>query len=224
MKRFTAFGLAACFAMMAGQAFAQAGSAADGRLETALTAAVVSRVENPIVFSTRDTLFALSLSTDEKPEIYLHITVGKNGKVKEKMTRVNANHIGANVAPAFVEATKELRIDRALLAGMSGRDTAVMVTIPLAYQCVLDTVSRAWPDASLKLQDLNNALVQNSPTYPSNMKIGPDFRPVTPEEIEKGNQLHVMVAYDWAESQYIKTTSSPLWLYMVFIDLPHSEQ
>ena len=209
MKRFTAFGLAACFAMMAGQAFAQAGSAADGRLETALMEAVVSRVENPIVFSTRDTLFALSLPTDEKPEIYLHITVGKNGKVKEKMTRVNANHIGANVAPAFVEATKELRIDRALLAGMSGRDTAVMVTIPLAYQCVLDTVSKAWPDASEKALNV----LYRPYTYFEHPKVPLNTR-ATREETMEG---WARGGYSSALSSYRLSEPTPIWYYMAFI-------
>lgn len=208
MKRFTAFGLAACFAMMAGQAFAQAGSAADGRLETALTEAVVSRVENPIVFSTRDTLFALSLPTDEKPEIYLHITVGKNGKVKEKMTRVNANHIGANVAPAFVEATKELRIDRTLLAGMSGRDTAVMVTIPLAYQCVLDTVSREWPDVEAKLQKI----LHRPFLYYDGVSA------VTPKRRERDMERSISAAFMFSNSDYHDAEPTPIWYYLTFID------
>ena len=211
MKRYTAFGLAACFAMMAGQAFAQAGSAADGILETALTEAVVNRVENPIVFSTRDTLFALSLPTDEKPEIYLHITVGKNGKVKEKMTRVNANHIGANVAPAFVEATKELRIDRALLAGVSGRDTALMVTIPLAYQCVLDTVSREWPDVEAKLQKiLHRPYLYHEGKIPQ-------------KRIERDMESYVSAAFMFSNSDYYDAEPTPIWYYLTFIDLPHSE-
>ena len=213
MKRFTAFGLAACFAMMAGQAFAQAGSSADGRLETALMEAVVSRVENPIVFSTRDTLFALSLPTDEKPEIYLHITVGKNGKVKEKMTRVNANHLGANVAPVFVEATKELRIDRALLAGISGRDTAVMVTIPLDYQCVLDTVSRAWPDSEAKLQKILHApYLYYDGAFTA-----------TPKRREKDMQDWTDWAFYSSKSEYYDSEPTPIWYYLTFIDLPHSE-
>ncbi|WP_294600544.1 hypothetical protein [uncultured Rikenella sp.] len=65
-------------------------------LERVLQRSVVERVQMPLVFSTRDSLFALSLPTaDEGPaEVYVQLTVGRNGRVKEKKTRVNANHVG----------------------------------------------------------------------------------------------------------------------------------
>ena len=103
-----------------------------------------------MVFSTRDTLFALSLPTDEPARVYLQLTVGKNGKVKEKLTKVHANHIAGYVAPAFIEAAKDLRIDRSLLAEMTGKDTSLLLTFPMEYQCVYDTINKEWPDMTPK--------------------------------------------------------------------------
>ena len=114
-------------------------------LDDTLYRSLVERVQMPLAFATRDTTFALSLPADEPAEVYVQLTVGKNGKVKEKLTRVNANHIAGYVAPAFIEATKGLRIDRALLGNMTGKDTALTVTLPIEYQCVLDTMSKEWP-------------------------------------------------------------------------------
>ena len=108
-------------------------------LNETLYRSVCERVQAPLVFSTRDTVFALSLPVDEPAEIYVQLTVGKNGKVKEKLTRVNANHIAGYVAPAFVAAAKDLRIDKDLLAGLQGKDTSVLLTFPLEYCHVLDT-------------------------------------------------------------------------------------
>ena len=116
-------------------------------LNETLYRTVCERMQAPLVFSTRDTLFALSLPNDEPAEIYLQLTVGKNGKVKDKLTKVHANHIANHVAPAFAAATEELRIDRELLAGMQGKDTSLILTFPMQYQCVYDTVMRVWPES-----------------------------------------------------------------------------
>ncbi len=116
-------------------------------LNETLYRTVCERVQAPLVFSTRDTLFALSLPADEPAEIYLQLTVGKNGKVKNKLTKVHANHIANYVAPAFAAATEKLRIDRELLAEMQGKDTSLILTFPLEYQCVYDTVMRVWPES-----------------------------------------------------------------------------
>ena len=70
-----------------------------GELEEILTNNIKERIQMPLLFSTRDTAFALSLPDDEPAEVYLHVTVDRKGRVKEKLTRVNANHLGAYVAP-----------------------------------------------------------------------------------------------------------------------------
>lgn len=121
-------------------AHAQSSPVTETSLNETLYRTVCERVQAPLVFSTRDTLFALSLPADEPAEIYLQLTVGKNGKVKNKLTKVHANHIANYVAPAFAAATEELRIDRELLAGMQGKDTSLILTFPMQYQCVYDTI------------------------------------------------------------------------------------
>lgn len=138
-------GQAALFGTWA--AHAQSSPVTETSLNETLYRTVCERVQTPLVFSTRDTLFALSLPADEPAEIYLQLTVGKNGKVKDKLTKVHANHIANYVAPAFAAATEELRIDRELLAGMQGKDTSLILTFPMQYQCVLDTVMRVWPES-----------------------------------------------------------------------------
>lgn len=105
-------------------------------LDATLCRSVCERVQAPMVFSTRDSLFALSLPTDEPATIFLQVTVGKNGKVKEKLTRVDANHLAGYVAPAFLAAVKDLRVDRGLL---NGKDTSLLLAFPMEYQCVYDT-------------------------------------------------------------------------------------
>ncbi|MCC8063222.1 MAG: hypothetical protein LIO68_08305, partial [Rikenellaceae bacterium] len=52
--------------------------------------------------------------------------------------------------PAFIAATKEMRIDRSLLAGMTGKDTSLLLTFPMEYQCVYDTINKDWPDMTPK--------------------------------------------------------------------------
>ena len=110
-----------------------------------LTSSIKERVQMPLLFSTRDTTFALSLPDDEPAEVYLHVTVDRKGRVKEKLTRVNANHFGSYVAPAFAEATKELRIPNEAMPALSGKDTSLLLAFPLEYQCVFDTINKAWP-------------------------------------------------------------------------------
>ena len=70
-------------------------------LDETLYRSVCERVQMPVAFATRDSVFALSLPTDEPATISLQVTVGKNGRVKEKLTRINANHIAGYVAPAL---------------------------------------------------------------------------------------------------------------------------
>ena len=144
----TGAGLAALFGTWA--AHAQSSPVTESSLDETLYHTVCERVQAPLVFSTRDTLFALSLPADEPAEIYLQLTVGKNGKVKDKLTKVHANYIANYVAPAFAAATEELRIDRELLAGMQSKDTSLILTFPMEYQCVYDTINKEWPDMTPK--------------------------------------------------------------------------
>ena len=142
----TFVGIAACCAFFVSSAIAQESTlpaSSHSPLNETLYQSVCGRVQAPMVFSTRDTVFALSLPTDEPAEVYVKLTVGKNGKVKEKETRVHANHIAGYVAPAFMAATKELKIDKSLLAGMQGKDTSLLLTFPLEYCHVLDTTVMA---------------------------------------------------------------------------------
>lgn len=136
--RTTVLALAGCAIAVSASAQTPSSSLAE-----ALSRSVCERVQAPMVFSTRDTAFALSLPQDEPATIFLQVTVGKNGKVKEKLTRVDANHLAGYVAPAFVAATKELRIDRSLLGNLAGKDTSLLLAFPLEYQCVLDTTVQA---------------------------------------------------------------------------------
>ncbi len=112
-------------------------------LSVILSRSVCERVQVPMIFLTRDTAFALSLPSDEPATIYLQLTVGRNGKVKEKQTRVHANHLAGYVSPAFVAAVKGLRVECSELGRLSGRDTSLLLAFPLEYQCLLDTTVRA---------------------------------------------------------------------------------
>ena len=116
-------------------------------LETSLTCCIKERLQMPLLFSTRDTTFALSLPEDEPAEVYLHVTVTRKGRVKEKLTRVNANHIGDYVALAFAEATKELRVPDEVMPALAGKDTSLLLTFGVAYCHLGDTTlvaSRAY--------------------------------------------------------------------------------
>ena len=116
-------------------------------LEKMLTSSIKERVQMPLLFSTRDTTFALSLPDDEPAEVYLHVTVDRKGRVKEKLTRVNANHLGAYVAPTFADATKELRVPNETMPALTEKDTSLMLTFEVAYCHLGDTTlvaSRAY--------------------------------------------------------------------------------
>ena len=116
-------------------------------LEKMLTSSIKERVQMPLLFSTRDTAFALSLPDDEPAEVYLHVTVDRKGRVKEKLTRVNANHLGAYVAPTFADATKELRVPNETMPALTGKDTSLLLAFEVAYCHLGDTTlvaSRAY--------------------------------------------------------------------------------
>ena len=108
-------------------------------LEKMLTSSIKERVQMPLLFSTRDTTFALSLPDNEPAEVYLHVTVDRKGRVKEKLTRVNANHLGAYVAPTFADATKELRVPDEAMPALAGKDTSLMLAFEVAYCHLGDT-------------------------------------------------------------------------------------
>ena len=140
----TFVGSLAVYVLFAGTAAAQTSMSSDpSALDAVLCRSLCERIQMPLAFATRDSVFALSLPADEPAEVYVQLIVGKNGKVKEKLTRINANHIGAYVAPAFISATKNLSVDRSILAGINGKDTSLILTFPLEYQCVMDTTITA---------------------------------------------------------------------------------
>ena len=147
------------------------------------------------------TLFALSLPADEPAEIYLQLTVGKNGKVKDKLTKVHANHIANYVAPAFAAATEELRIDRELLAGMQGKDTSLILTFPMQYQCVYDTINKALIEENLILPFLDHT----------------GYHPMTAQERERTAAAWVsgFPSMIKAKNQAIPLTR--VWYYLAFI-------
>ena len=159
-----------------------------------------------MVFSTRDTVFALSLPTDEPAEVYVKLTVGKNGKVKEKETRVHANHIAGYVAPAFMAATKDLKIDKSLLAGMQGKDTSLLLTFPLEYQCVYDTINKEWPGMYRPTVPYANL------PYRTSLK-GSNSELVVQERI-KDNKIST---YDYAKWLQEQSPSTRVWYYLAFI-------
>ena len=170
-------------------------------LNETLYRTVCERMQAPLVFSTRDTLFALSLPNDEPAEIYLQLTVGKNGKVKDKLTKVHANHIANHVAPAFAAATEELRIDRELLAGMQGKDTSLILTFPMQYQCVYDTINKALIEENLILPFLDHT----------------GYHPMTAQERERTAAAWVsgFPSMIKAKNQAIPLTR--VWYYLAFI-------
>lgn len=205
-KAKTFVGMAACAALMVCAASAQE-SSPSGRsaLDETLYRSVCERIQAPMVFSTRDTVFALSLPADEPAEIYVQLTVGKNGKTKEKLTRVNANHIGGYVAPAFIAATKDLRIDKSLLSGMQGKDTSLLLTFPLEYQCVYDTISRVWPDTQPYMVPILSRGEQ-SMTYERYLWENSPF-----------NSARIQGDYYSLLHQYLRSDPTRVWYYLVFI-------
>lgn len=199
--RTTVLALAGCAIAVSASAQTPSSSLAE-----ALSRSVCERVQAPMVFSTRDTAFALSLPQDEPATIFLQVTVGKNGKVKEKLTRVDANHLAGYVAPAFVAATKDLRIDRSLLGNLAGKDTSLLLAFPLEYQCVLDTMSKAMPDEDLAKRI---ALPLHSV----------DLRgiPQTPKERERSVELWLTSYPGDMKEKYLKTEPTRVWYYLAFL-------
>lgn len=175
-------------------------------LDQALRFSVCGRIQAPITFATRDTTFALSLPGDEPAEVYIHLTVGKNGKVKEKLTRVNANHIAGYVAPAFVAATKDLRVDRSLLVGMNGKDTSLLLSFPLEYQCVYDTINKEWP--GMYRPDVSVADLRYSSSLDGN-----NSEVVIQERIRENS----ISDYSYALWRYKNTSPTRVWYYLAFI-------
>ena len=176
-------------------------------LNQTLYRSLAARVQAPMVFSTRDTAFALSLPQDEPATIFLQVTVGKNGKVKEKLTRVDANHLAGYVAPAFAAATKDLRIDRALLAGMTGKDTSLTLAFPLEYQCVYDTMNVI---SNWSLEE--RMAVPFHYLYP---RKGDVLKPMTIKERDRRVEGNVMGKGNKAYIKRIKPTQ--VWYYLAFI-------
>ena len=175
-------------------------------LNDALYRSVCERVQAPLVFSTRDTVFALSLPQDEPAEVYVQLTVGKNGKVKEKLTRVHANHIAGYVAPAFIAATKEMKIDKGLLTGITGKDTSLLLTFPMEYQCVYDTINKEWPG----MYRPNVPLAHLS--YESSLD-GANSEMVLQKRIRDDR----ISTYDYAKWVQEQTMPTRVWYYLAFI-------
>ena len=218
----TWFGIAVVLALFRNGVMAQE-TDSFGSLEKAFLCSISERIDGPVFFSTRDTLFALALPTDEPAEIYVQLTVGRNGKVKNKLTRVSANHIGAYVTPAFLSATKDLRVDRAMLASLSGRDTSLFVVFPLQYQCIYDTISKEWPNAGdyarkavSRIPDSRDMayMILEKPNY---SYIKGYSSELTTYQIEYKNSCVGSGGYSWAKSQYAKSVPTPIWYYLAFI-------
>ena len=195
-------GQAALFGTWA--AHAQSSPVTETSLNETLYRTVCERVQTPLVFSTRDTLFTLSLPADEPAEIYLQLTVGKNGKVKDKLTKVHANHIANYVAPAFAAATEELRIDRELLAGMQGKDTSLILTFPMEYQCVLDTMNKALIEENLILPFLDHT----------------GYHPMTAQERERTAAAWVSGFPSMIKAKNQEIPLTRVWYYLAFIHEP----
>ena len=185
-------------------------------LDQALYRSLAERVQMPLAFATRDTAFALSLPADEPAEVYVQLTVGKNGRVKEKLTRVNANHIAGYVAPAFIEGAKGLSIDRALLAGMTGKDTSISVPITLNYCCVdstdrMEAQFRYFNRPNLS-SDFRNENYHTS--YYNNSVNENDFVYLIPTG--KGN-FYTVTNSDNRVAEFIKDIMTRIRYYIVFI-------
>ena len=184
-------------------------------LEEILTSSIKERVQMPLLFSTRDTTFALSLPDDEPAEVYLHVTVDRKGRVKEKLTRVNANHLGAYVAPTFADATKELRVPNETMPALAGKDTSLLLTFSLEYQCMLDTVSAAQPNA---VEELNKRLkLLNTADYPKRVYPGKEiFIPMTISDIEKHSTFLTIASAERAIDPRYRDIATPIWYYLAF--------
>ncbi len=200
----TVFALAGCVMAISGTAQTPKAS-----LSTILSRSVCERVQVPMIFSTRDTAFALSLPSDEPATIYLQLTVGRNGKVKEKQTRVHANHLAGYVSPAFVAAVKGLRVECSELGHLSGRDTSLLLAFPLEYQCVYDTMSKAFP--AEELDEFMSLPLSYTLSYPGRR------RPITTEE--RANRMGSRIAAypSMMKEKYLKTKPTRVWYYLVFL-------
>ncbi len=196
----TVFALAGCVMAISGTAQTPKAS-----LSTILSRSVCERVQVPMIFSTRDTAFALSLPSDEPATIYLQLTVGRNGKVKEKQTRVHANHLAGYVSPAFVAAVKGLRVECSELGHLSGRDTSLLLAFPLEYQCLLDTVNVIMTD-----RDLADGIA--TPFYYVS-RVDKMRRPLTVQE--RGRKVESRVMGHW-NTVYTKVDPVRRWYYLVF--------
>lgn len=200
----TFVGILAGCALFTGTTAAQTQSpSGPATLDKTVRLSLAERVQMPLAFATRDSAFVLSLPQDEPAEVYVQLTVGKNGKVKEKLTRVNANHIAGYVAPAFIEGAKGLSIDRALLAGMVGKDTALTVTLPIEYQCVLDTMNKAWPGSEPRF-------IRFGSRYDSGVPQDPQIR----EKDQIGDAMHGLYDAQW---KYKHSDPTRIWYYLAFL-------
>lgn len=170
-------------------------------LDDTLYRSLVERVQMPLAFATRDTAFALSLPADEPAEVYVQLTVGKNGKVKKKLTRVNANHIAGYVTPAFTEAAKGMRVDRSLL---NGNDTSLLLAFSIEYQCVLDTINKAWPS-----MEPGNILITEENAY--NVAASAQWK----EQWYQSQQS--MPSVQSAEREYKYAKPTRVWYYLAFL-------
>ena len=182
-------------------------------LEKILTGSIKERVQMPLLFSTRDTTFALSLPDNEPAEVYLHVTIDRKGRVKEKLTRVNANHLGAYVASTFADATKELRVPNEAMPALTGKDTSLLLAFPLEYQCVFDTISQEHPNAA---EELNKRLKKiNTREYPAMFR-AEGYVPMTISDIEKHSRLQTMLSAEASINPRYRKSTTPIWYYLVF--------
>ncbi|WP_300856951.1 hypothetical protein, partial [uncultured Rikenella sp.] len=107
---------------------------------------------------------------------------------------------------AFIAAAKGLRIDRDSVPALTGRDTSVVLTFPLEYRCVLDTMTKAWPNAGDRLRkDL-----YSSYSYFSD-------HPLKNHELEQSMQHSAYITVTMAQSDYMKTLPTLVWYYLVFL-------
>lgn len=199
--------------LFAGTAAAQVQSPSGlSALDVTLYCSLAGRVQMPLAFATQDTTFALSLPQDEPAEVYVQVTVGRNGKVKEKLTRVNANHIATYVAPAFITATKNLSVDRSMLSGISGKDTSLLLTFTLEYQCILDTMSKThWGKE-----------YQTPPFYYTTGMAPYAYtqRPVTQKQRDIDIQKDIWGHYNIERNKSLRSEPTRIWYYVAALGAP----
>ena len=166
-------------------------------LEKMLTSSIKERVQMPLA------------------EVYLHVTVDRKGRVKEKLTRVNANHLGAYVAPTFAEATKELRIPSETMPALTNKDTSLLLVFPIEYKCMLDTVSIEPVNA---VEELNKRLkLINTTDYTKLVYPGEEvFIPMTISDIEKHSKFLTFASAERAIDPIYRNSPTPIWYYLAF--------